>query len=98
MGRSWTHKPWKVLLGLLFMTFGLALFGMDLLDGDITVRRMGHLTADSTPGRLALVWAIYLLGVLLTAGGWLLFVSEWRRDYRPRPKPEFDDPSKRSQL
>jgi hypothetical protein len=98
MGRSWKHKPWKVLPGLLLITLGLPLVGMDLLDGDITIRRLGHLTADGTPGRFALVWAICLIAVPLTAIGWRLFVNEWRADHRPRLKPEFDDPEKRRRL
>lgn len=98
MPQRWKHKPWKPLFGLLFITIGLPIFGMDLFDGDITLRRFGHVTAYGTPAKYVFVSAMYFVSVALTAAGWFLFVQEWRTDYRPRVKPEFDDPSKRSTL
>jgi hypothetical protein len=98
MGRSWKRKPWKLLGALLFMTAGLWLVGLDLLDGDITFRRLGHLTIDGTPAKFAFACVMYVISIPVTAALWLALLDEWRLDYRPLTKPQFDDPSKRSTL
>ena len=86
-------RPWKLLALLLFGTTALCLFGFDLMDGEIRLRRIGHVNA-ATPIRFGLA---LIVGILSSAGlvfGWFVLRGEWVIDYRPRAKPALHDPER----
>jgi len=87
--------PLKHWAGLLFIILGVVLIGADLLDGDITVRRFGHMTAAGTPVRFALFCAGYVIFLLTVAGSWLYIRRMSRTGFRPRVEPAPEEPDER---
>ncbi|WP_129790889.1 hypothetical protein [Sphingosinicella sp. CPCC 101087] len=91
-------RPLKLLTLTLLGTVGLIFFGLGLLDGEVTLRRFGHVVAAEAPARFALVIAGYVLSWGLMAFAWFVVISEWSIDYRPPAKPSYDDPERRRPL
>jgi thiosulfate reductase cytochrome b subunit len=87
-------RPWKLAILIAFATIAVAHFGIDLFDGQVTLRRRGTVDAATRPVRFALVAAGWLLGALTVGFGWVGLVAEWNVDYRSRTKPEMIDPDR----
>ncbi|HWH22972.1 MAG TPA: hypothetical protein VNT25_06785 [Allosphingosinicella sp.] len=76
---------------VLFGTLALISCGFDLLDGDITLRRLGHLSITETPVRLAMFVVGYLLVLGFTVLGWFVVFAEWNIEYRLPSKVPLED-------
>ena len=88
------NRPWKLLALLVGGTVALIIIGLDLVGGEITLRRLGHLSAVGTPGRFWAFVIAYLIAWGFTILGWAVLPSEWRTDYRPPLRPTFEDPDR----
>lgn len=89
-------SPLKLAAFTVIGTFACVLSGIDLMDGEIHLRRLGHLSATGTPLRFAVFVCAYLLACCFVAFGWFVVRDEWSIDYRLRPKQAFDDPTRRA--
>ena len=92
-------RPWKLLLLIMFGTLAMVGTAFDLLDGRISLRRLGSFDAAAAPVGF---WAFVIVYVLLGWGfiifGWFVVVAEWKRGHAPKWRPPIDDPSHRRQL
>ena len=92
-------KPWKLLLLIGFGTLALVATALDLLDGKISLRRLGTFDAAAAPlGFWAFVTAYVLLGWGFVVFGWFVVLAEWKRDHASKWRPPIDDPSHRREL
>jgi hypothetical protein len=91
-------KPLGLLAILSLLTAGTLLFGVELVSGDLTVRRLGHVTVDGTPLRFA--WLVFLYGVfcVLIAIGWYAVKKSWSGTSYGIRKAPLDEPEKRSSM
>lgn len=88
-------RPLKLACTIAFGTIACALGGFDLLDGAISLRRLGDLNAATTPLRFWTFVGAYALGCCFVVFGWFVLRDEWRVDHKLPPKPHFDDPTRR---
>ena len=88
-------KPLKlaamVACGTIVSLFG----GLDLFDGAISIRRLGDLSATTTPVHFWTFVSAFALGCCFLVLGWFVVWAEWKIDYTPPPKQRFDDPERR---
>ena len=88
------NRPWKLVFGAIAGTLALVVAGVDLLDGKISLRRYGIVSAAEDPG----TFGVYVFGYLLSSAFivflWLIIRDEWPLEYRISLKPRFDDPEK----
>lgn len=92
-------RPWKLLLLILVGTFAMVATAFDLLDGKISLRRLGTFDAATAPlGFWAFVFVYVLLGWGCIIFGWAVVLAEWKRDRVTTWKAPIDDPSHRRQL
>ncbi|QAY78159.1 hypothetical protein [Sphingosinicella sp. BN140058] len=75
---------------IVLSTIGLMVVGLNLLDGSIELRRLGHVGATGTPFRFTLVIVGYGFCWAMTILGWICLRSEWKMNYRPRAKLPFE--------
>lgn len=87
-------RPWSLLALLVAGTLALVFGGLDLIDGEITWRRLGHLSAVETPLRFWALVIAYVVAWGFIILGWTVLPSEWKTDYRSPRKPDFDDPDR----
>jgi hypothetical protein len=88
----------KLLILVLFGTIALAAGGVDLLDGEITLPRTGHLSTTETPARFVIFVAGYLMAWGFILLGWFAVPAEWNTDYRLPSKAPLDHPERRRPL
>lgn len=88
----------KLLAALCFGTICVVSGGLNLLDGEITLRTLGHVSVGASPVRFGLFAAVYAMACAMVALGWSVLRSEWQTDYRPRWKPPLDEPAHRRKL
>jgi hypothetical protein len=88
---SLKRRPWKLLLLVAFGTAAVILFGIDLLDGEVRLRRLGEVSVAATPGSFVLVIVGYALAVVTVAVGWFVVSAEWGQSYAPPYKPPLVD-------
>lgn len=88
------HRPWRLVAAAFFFTLIVVVGGADLLDGTVHFRH--RVIAMSTdPNRFGL-YVLGWLGAIAVAGlAWIGLIDEWNRDYTPRWRPRFDDPTRR---
>jgi hypothetical protein len=75
-------------------TAALVAFGIDLLDGAVELRRLGHVDIVRTKVKFSAVVIGYLLSLGIVALGWLSLTGEWDQDYRIPLKAPMDDPDR----
>ncbi|WEK45706.1 MAG: hypothetical protein P0Y56_11775 [Candidatus Andeanibacterium colombiense] len=80
-------KPLILLASITLLTAGAICFSVDVLSGDLRVRRLGHVTADGTPLRFAWVALCCLVGWVFVAVGWYAIWHIWTGPSRPRWRP-----------
>lgn len=87
-------RSWRLLAGALFGTVAVMFGAADLLDGQVQLR---HRTVSwvSDPTRFGLYVFAWLESIAAMVIGWIAVLGEWGRDYTPRWRPRFDDPSHR---
>jgi hypothetical protein len=99
-------KPLQLLASMVLLTLIVIASGVDIASGDITLRRRAgrlfgrHLTEDGTPIRYAVVFVLYLIGVMLTGLGWFWVRWRWKNPEKivDRWKPTFEDRSKHGHM
>jgi drug/metabolite transporter (DMT)-like permease len=87
-------RPLKLLLLTAVGTLLAVIGGVDLLDGEVLLRRYGELSTRSNPAMFTLYVLGYLLVCGLLAASWMALRSEWSLDYRPSMKPRLHDPER----
>jgi hypothetical protein len=88
------ERPWKLLALVVAGTVTMIWAGLDLIDGEITWRRLGHLSASETPVRFWLVAIAECVASGFIILGWGVLPSEWKRDYRRPVRPRLEDPDR----
>ena len=91
-------RPLKLLLLLIFGTMAIGVAGLDLLDGEVYLRRLGFVSASETPLRFLLLVVGLFLASSIVLLGWLVVRSEWHLNLRRPMKAGFDDPDRRRGL
>ncbi|WP_380938714.1 hypothetical protein [Sphingomonas floccifaciens] len=77
-----------------FFTVAVIGGGIDLLDGQVTLRRFGIITLEDSPGAFAMYVVGYVFCCAITLFGWFVLRSEWSQSYLSPLKPRFHDPAK----
>lgn len=95
---SLRRKPLTMLAVLSLVTIGAVYFGVELLRGDLTLRHLGHVTADGTPFRYAWATFCYLAFCAFMALGWYALWHSWKYPRGERWQPPLDEPEKRSPM
>lgn len=91
-------RPLKLAALIAFGTAACVLGGLDLMDGEIYMRRWGwgDLSAAWTPVRFWAFVCLHFLACCFVAFGWFVLRDEWNVDYRLPPKQALDDPTRRA--
>ena len=87
-------RPWKLLALLIAGTVAMIWGALDLIDGEITWRRLGPLSAAETPVRFWLVAIAQCVAWGFIMLGWAVLPSEWKTDYRGPVRPPLEDPDR----
>lgn len=85
---------WKMLALALVLTAAVILIGIDLLDGQIDIARRTK-TPTATPLQFVVTIVGWLVLMPMAAICWMSLFHD-AEDYRPRIRPELDDPAKRT--
>jgi hypothetical protein len=88
-------RPFKLLALVLCGTIALVAGGADLIDGEISLRRTGHMSIGEAPARFAIFVVGYLIAWSFIILGWFAVIAEWKTDYRLPSKAPLEDPERR---